>query len=97
MTKHRSQADLIEPLSQEEAHSAVPKANRFGPDPEGDGIVSGADSYEITICSGCDNAHFWFRNAAGDYFATATFSLDQIDDVCETLQDIKTQILKRRH
>lgn len=81
----------------EEMQSLVPLANSYGPDRNGDGIVMMSSSYEVTICDACNNAHLWLRNQSGAYFATCTFSLEQIDSLCETLQDIKSQSLKRKN
>ena len=81
----------------EQIQSIVPLASAYGPDPNDDGVVMMSSSYEVTVCDACNNAHLWLRNDAGQYFATCTFSPEQIDSLCETLQDIKSQVLKRKN
>lgn len=82
---------------QKKLHSQVTMASKYGKTFDGDGVAMIASSYGFAICGECDHIHIWLVNDAGKQFATATFAVDEIDNLCEEIQSFKTQILKRRH
>lgn len=83
--------------SKRELHSQVVQADRYGHSPDGEVIVMVASSIGYDICGECDHIHIWLMNDAGEHFATATVALDGIEEFCKDIQDLKAQILARRH
>jgi hypothetical protein len=81
----------------EDLQLLVPLAYEYGPGPDGLGVVMASWSFEFSLCDGCDNVHLWLKNQDGDYWGTATFTSEQVDQVCEVLQDLKSRLTHRSH